>query len=443
MATEGARSDNPALDALLVEAKSLHPSLIDLTLGRTERLLAKLGDPHHHLPPVFHVAGTNGKGSTAAFLRACLEAAGLRVHVFTSPHLVRFNERIRVAGQLISDEALTELLRDVMSVNAGDRITFFELTTAAAFTAFARTAADACIVEVGLGGTFDATNVLPTAAACGIAQLGLDHQQFLGPTILDIAREKAGIAKAGVPLVLSRYPQTVAAAVGAVAGPRRARIIARGLDWDTGIYDGQLHYRDGEGRLSLGMPRLPGAHQIDNAGLAVAMLRHQTAVPLPDAALRAGPGWAEWPARLQRLDTGPLFDKLPAGSELWLDGGHNPSAARVIVDAFRGQDIAATPFHLVLGMLATKDAGAFVKTFAGRATAVHAVPVPGHVHVLPETLARLAGKVGLPATASVSVREALARISIAADRAAPPVVLVAGSLYLAGAVLRENGPLPS
>lgn len=442
MATEGARSDNPVLDALLVEAKTLHPKLIDLTLGRTERLLAKLGNPHHHLPPVFHVAGTNGKGSTVAFLRACLDAAGYRVHVFTSPHLVRFNERIRLGGKLITDEALAELLRDVMSVNGGDAITFFELTTAAAFTAFARVPADACVIEVGLGGTYDATNVLPTAAVCGIAQLGLDHQAFLGPTILDIAREKAGIAKTGVPLVLSRYPQTVSAAIGEIAGPKRAKIVARGLDWDAGIYQEQLHYRDAAGKLVLGMPRLPGAHQIDNVGLAAAMLRHQNALAIPDAALRAGPGWAEWPARLQRLETGPLFGALPQGSELWLDGGHNPSAARVIVDAFRGQDIARTPFHLVVGLLASKDASAFLKAYAGRATAVHAVPVEGHDCTSPDALAKLAGKVGLPASVNASVVEALQRIANAADRGAPPVVLIAGSLYLAGEVLRMNGPLP-
>ncbi len=365
MATEGARSDNPALDTLLVEAKALHPKLIDLSMGRIERLLAKLGNPHHHLPPVFHVSGTNGKGSTAAFLRACLEAAGYRVHVYTSPHLVRFNERIRVGGKLISDDMLIEVLRDLMSVNGGDPVTFFELTTAAAFTAFSRHPADACVIEVGLGGTYDATNVLPTAAACGIAQLGLDHQQFLGNTILDIAREKAGIAKKGVPLVLSRYPQTIAATIGEIAGPRGAELIARGIDWDIGLYQDQLHYRDNDGKLTLVQPRLKGAHQIDNVGLAVAMLRHQSALAVPDAALRAGPGWAEWPARMQHLVEGPYVATLPTGSELWLDGGHNPAASRVIVDSFRGQDLAARPFHLILGMLSNTDAGAFLKAFAG------------------------------------------------------------------------------
>ncbi len=356
---------------------------------------------------------------------------------------MRFNERIRLAGKLISDEALTEVLRDVMSVNAGAPITFFELTTAAAFTAFSRVEADAAVIEVGLGGTYDATNIIPTAAVSGIAQLGLDHQKFLGATILDIAREKAGIAKAGVPMVLSRYPQTVAAAIGEVAGPRGARLIARGIDWDVGSYRGQLHYRDARGKLTLGTPRLPGAHQIDNVGLAAAMLRHQSALELPDAALRAGPGWAEWPARLQRLDRGPLAEKLPAGSELWLDGGHNPAAARVIVDAFRGQDIAATPFHLILGMIESKDSAAFLKAFAGRATGVHTVPVEGHPFQPPEALAKLAENVGLPAQPAASVRQAVQRIALAADRTNPPPILIAGSLYLAGNVLAENGPIPA
>jgi dihydrofolate synthase/folylpolyglutamate synthase len=442
MATEGARSDNPVLDALLVEAKRLNPDLIDLSLGRIARLLDALGNPQRHLPPVFHVAGTNGKGSTVAFLRACLEAAGHRVHVFTSPHLVRFNERIRLAGQLIDDATLIELLGDVMAVNAGAAITFFELTTAAALHAFSRAPADACVIEVGLGGTWDATNILPTATICGIAQLGLDHQQFLGHSIIDIAREKAGIAKAGVPLVLSRYPQTVTTAIGEVAAARGAPLVVRGHDWDVGIYQAQLHYRDQRGKLTLGMPRLAGAHQFDNVGLAAAMLRHQSALAVPDAALRAGPGWADWPARLQRLETGPLAERLPSGSELWLDGGHNPPAARVIVDAFRGQNLAERPFHLVVGMLASKDASAFLKAFAGRATSVHAVPVDSHACHAPDKLAAAAQQLGLAASACASVADALTTIGNAADRKAPPVVLIAGSLYLAGAVLRENGPLP-
>lgn len=440
---EGARSDNAALDALLKEALALHPQRMDLSLARIERLLAKLGNPHEHLPPVFHVAGTNGKGSTVAFVRACLEASGRRVHAYTSPHLVRFNERIRLAGQLIDDTTLIALLRDVLSINAGEPITFFELTTAAGFLAFAREPADAVVLEVGLGGRLDATNVVRQPAVCGIAQLGLDHQQWLGDTILDIAGEKAGIAKRGVPLVLSRYPKTVTARIGEVAGPAGAKLVVRGLDWDSAAYDNQLHYRDTSLKLALPMPRLPGAHQLDNAALAIAMLRHQNALPMPDSAYRAGMGWADWPARLQRLEKGPLTSVLPAGSEVWLDGGHNPAAGRVLADAFRGLNLAERPFYLVLGMLSAKDAGGFLKSFSGRATAAYAVPIEGHACHPPEALAATVKEIGLPGLTAASVADALAQIARGADRTRPPIVLIAGSLYLAGQVLADNGFVPS
>jgi dihydrofolate synthase/folylpolyglutamate synthase len=440
---EGARSDNAALDALLTQALALHPQRMDLSLGRIERLLARLGNPHEQLPPVFHVAGTNGKGSTVAFIRACLEASGRRVHAYTSPHLVRFNERIRLAGQLIDDATLIALMRDVLSLNGGEPITFFELTTATAFLAFARTPADALVLEVGLGGRLDATNVVRRPAVTGIAQLGLDHQQWLGNTILDIAAEKAGIAKPGVPLVLSRYPKTVTARIGEVAGPVGAKLIVRGLDWDAAHYEGQLHYRDTSLKVALPMPRLQGSHQLDNAGLAVAMLRHQNELPMPDSAFRAGMGWAEWPARLQRLERGPLTGRLPPGTEVWLDGGHNPAAGRVIADAFRGHNLADRPFYLVLGMLAAKDAGGFLKPFAGRATAIYAVPVPNHESHDPALLAGLAKEAGLPGIVAGDVADALAQIGRGADRARPPVILIAGSLYLAGEVLAANGYQPS
>ncbi len=439
----GASSDNPALDALLKEALALHPQVMDLSLERIARLLKRLGDPHEHLPPVFHVAGTNGKGSTVAFLRACLEASGRRVHAYTSPHLVRFNERIRLAGNLIDDATLIALLRDVLALNGGEAVTFFEVTTAVALLAFSRHPADACILEVGLGGRLDATNVIARPAVTGIAQLGLDHQQYLGESILDIAGEKAGIAKPGVPLVIGRYPKTVTARVGEVAGPIGAKLIVRGLDWDAATYEGQLHYRDTSLKVALPFPRLAGAHQLDNAGLAIAMLRHQNALPMPDAAFRAGMGWAEWPARLQKLDIGPLTQGLPAGSEVWLDGGHNPAAARVIVDAFRGHNLAERPFHLIVGLLSAKDAGGFLKPFAGRATAIHAVPIEGHEHHAPETLVQVARDTSVPAEAALSVQEALSRIARAADRARPPVILIAGSLYLAGEMLAANGQIPA
>lgn len=438
---EGARSDNPALGALLRDILALHPQRIDLSLARIRRLLAKLGDPQDRLPPVFHVAGTNGKGSTAAFLRACLEASGRRVHVYTSPHLVRFNERIRIGGSLIDDAALIELLRDILSVNAGEDITFFELTTAAAFVAFAREKADATVLEVGLGGRLDATNVVAAPAVTGIAQLGLDHQAWLGDTLVDIAGEKAGIAKRGVPLVLSRYTKTVTARVTEVAGLAGAKLVVRGLDWETAEYEGQLHYRDSSTKLALPLPRLVGAHQLDNAGLAIAMLRHQNAFPIADSAYRAGMGWAEWPARLQKLDKGPLTALVPT-AEVWLDGGHNPQAGRAIADAFRGHNLAERPFYFILGMLDTKDLAGFLKPFAGRATAIYGVPVAEHACHAPDAIAAASEAIGIPGLAVTSVADALKRIAHGTDRARPPVILIGGSLYLAGEMLKANGQVP-
>ncbi len=440
---ERARSDNAVLDALLHAAYALHPTEIDLSLGRLERLLSRLGNPHRKMPPVFHVAGTNGKGSTVAFLRACLEASGRRVHVYTSPHLIRFNERIRVAGHVIDDEALSDLLREVLGRNAGQDVTFFELTTALAFLAFARTPADATIIEVGMGGRMDATNVIEAPLVTGIAQLGLDHQQWLGNTILDIAREKAGIAKRGVPMVISRYPKGVTARIAEVAGVAGAALAIRGSDWEAAAYEGSLHFRDAAGRIELPLPRLAGAHQIDNAGLAIAMLRVQASRPgglaIPDAALRAGMGWAEWPGRLQPLERGPLTARLPGGSEVWVDGGHNPAAARAVADHFRGEMLGNRPFHLVTGMLANKDAAGFLRAFARRATAVAAVPIDGHACHAPAALAALAAAEGLAGDAQPSLAAALAAIAAAADPARPPVILITGSLYIAGAALAENG----
>ena len=434
---------NSVVEALLSQARILHPQEIDLSLDRLRRLLTKLGDPQDRLPPVFHVAGTNGKGSTVAFLRACLEAAGKRVHVFTSPHLVRYNERIRLAGKLIDDDTLISTLRDVIQVNAGAPITVFEVITAAAFVAFSRTPADACILEVGMGGRLDATNVVKKPAACGIAQLGLDHTSFLGSTILDIAAEKAGIAKQGVPLVLCRYPRTVTARIGEVAGVAGAKLVIAGQDWDATLYNDVFHYKDSHGKLELTPPRLIGAHQIDNAGLAIAMLRHQKAVPVPDAAFRAGIGWAEWPARLQRISTGALYDLLPKGAELWLDGGHNPLAGRMLADRFRSHNLAERPFHLVVGMLTTKDVSGFLRPFVNRATRLHAIPIEGHEHYTPPALAAMADAMGLPAQPAETVSEALKAIAREADPQHPPVVLICGSLYIAGKVLEDSGIIPT
>jgi dihydrofolate synthase / folylpolyglutamate synthase len=431
-----------SLQQLLADLHTLHPREIDLSLERLQRLLTKMGEPQLKLPPVFHVAGTNGKGSTVAFLRACMEAAGLRVHVFTSPHLVRFNERIRLAGKLIDDATLESTLRDVAAINAGDAITVFEIITAAAFLAFARTTADACILEVGMGGKLDATNVVPNPAACGIAQLGLDHQNYLGNSILDIASEKAGIAKRGVPLLLSRYPKTVTARIAEIAGVSGARMYVRGQDWDVTQYQNALHYKDAKGRLDSVVPKLPGAHQIDNAGLALAMLRHQDSLAIPEAALKAGIGWAQWPARLQRLTDGLLFKTLPKNSELWLDGGHNPLAGRVLADSFRHINLAERPVYLIVGMQTTKDIDGFLKPFAARATAVYGVPLIGHPGYAPQEIKSAAEAVGLPGLFADDVKDALKTIARTSDAARPPVVLICGSLYLAGAVLEQSGIVP-
>ncbi len=437
-----AKSSNPAVQRQLDRLTMLSPGRDVLGLDRIARLLDRLGNPQHDLPPVFHVAGTNGKGSTCAFLRAALEASGRRVHVYTSPHLVRFNERIRVADRLIEDAFLAQLLEEVLSIADDINPSFFEATTAAAFLAFARTPADACVIEVGLGGRLDATNVIEHPVITGVAQLGLDHQAFLGNEIVDIAGEKAGIAKAGVPLVTLHYPAPIAARVGSVANQAGARWLPKAGSWDAAVYRDHLHYRDLDGRIELPMPRMAGLHQATNAALAVAMLRHQRTLAISETAIRAAMRWAEWPARLQALHAGPLVDRFPAGSELWIDGGHNPSAARAISDFFRGHIAAARPFHIILGMLANKDAAGFLKSFVGRTTIVHAVPVPGHDHYAPAELAAIARACGMSASAADDPLAALDEIARHADRAQPPVVLIAGSLYLAGEALAANGTPP-
>jgi len=432
-------SSDPAVQRQLDRLATLSPGADILGLERISALLERLGNPHHSLPPVFHVAGTNGKGSTCAFLRAAIEASGRKVHVYTSPHLVRFNERIRIAGSLIEDDLLARLLAEVLDIAEGISPSFFEVTTAAAFLAFARTPADACIIEVGLGGRLDATNVLERPLICGIAQLGLDHQQFLGERIEQVAAEKAGIAKPGVPLVTQHYPASQANEIGRVVRSVGASWLAKGGAWDASAYRGKIHYRDEAGELELPLPRLPGAHQATNAALAVAMLRHQHAIEIPPASLRAAMGWAEWPARLQRLATGPLPALLPPGSELWLDGGHNPAAGRAIADFFRNRLAPGQAFHLILGMLANKDLRGFLEPFAGSRAHIYAVPVPGHAHHDAAEVIAAAESLGLTAEDADGAPSALR--NIAAQEA--PVVLIGGSLYLAGTVLVANDTLPT
>jgi dihydrofolate synthase/folylpolyglutamate synthase len=432
-------SSSPSVQAQLDRLTALSPGTDILGLERIVALLSRLGDPHLSLPPVFHVAGTNGKGSTCAFLRAAIEAAGYDVHVYSSPHLVRFNERIRLAGTLIEDAALAAVLEEVLD-QAGDlQASFFEITTAAAFLAFARTPAAATIVEVGLGGRLDATNVIPNPVVTGIAALGIDHQSFLGDTLLEIAGEKAGIAKRGVPLVTMDYPKALRARIAAIAEAAGASVVARGTAWASETARSTVRYEDNGFSLVTNRPRLVGTHQSRNLALAIAMLRQQGAVHVPEAAMRAAADWAHWPARMQRLSDGPLLARLPQGSELWLDGAHNPSAAQPVARALR-TSAKGRPVTLILGMLANKDAEAVIRILSPSVSHVIAIPVPGHAHHSPEALAAMARTFGKTAETSVTPGNALDLVAARSDL--PSLVLIAGSLYLAGEVLSENDQQP-
>ncbi len=434
-----ATSSSPAVQAQLDRLTALSPGADILGLERITALLSRLGDPHLSLPPVFHVAGTNGKGSTCAFLRAAIEAAGLDVHVYSSPHLVRFNERIRLAGRLIDDDALAALLSEVLDHAADLQASFFEVTTAAAFLAFARTPAAATIVEVGLGGRLDATNVIPNPVVTGIAALGIDHQAFLGDTLLAIAGEKAGIAKRGVPLVTMDYARPLRARIAGIAEAAGAPVLARGTAWTSETTRTTMRYTDAGGTLVTNRPRLVGLHQSRNLALAIAMLRHQSALAIPEAAMRAAADAAHWPARMQRLSHGPLHARLPAGSDLWLDGAHNPNAAQPVARVLRTL-AAGRPATLVLGMLANKDADAVLDILSPQVGHVVALPVPGHAHHAPDALAAIARRAGCSAETAATPAEALDRIAARGD--APQFVLIAGSLYLAGEVLAGNDELP-
>ena len=431
-----ARSADPEVQAELDRLSKLSPGGDRLGLDRITRLLDRLGRPQDNLPPVFHVAGTNGKGSACAFLRAALEAAGHKVHAFTSPHLVRFNERIRVAGRLIEDAALAALLKEVREASDGIEPSFFEATTAVALLAFARTPADACILEVGLGGRLDATNVIDRPLVTGIASLGLDHQHFLGRRMVDIASEKAGISRASVPLVTQLYPEPIAARISEIAHNVGAPWLPRGGVWDAIVRQNRLHYSDEAGELELPVPRLPGRHQALNAGLAIAMLRHQERLKIPTSALSAAMGWADWPARLQRLAAGPLTGLLPNGSELWVDGGHNPSAARLVADWVKHHWVDGRPLHILFAALNSKDAEGILKPFAGIADVVHTLPIAGHDCRDPQELAAMARAQGFKAYSRETVGQALAAIR------KPSRALIFGSLYLAGEALGANGTIP-
>ncbi len=427
-------------DAILARLLALHPKLIDLSLDRIHRLLAALDHPERRLPPVIHVAGTNGKGSTIAFLRAALEAAGKRVHVYTSPHLVRFNERIRLASALVEDAALSQALDQVEAANAGAPITLFEITTAAAFVLFAQVPADVLLLEVGLGGRLDATNVVDAPLASVITPLSIDHVDFLGPTLELIAAEKAGIIKRRVPVILAGQPDEALAVIERAAARKLAPLFARGQQWTMHEEAGRLVYSDEAGLLDLPRPRLMGAHQIDNAGLAVATLRALPQLGVNAAAIETGLRAAEWPARLQRLAPGPLTARAPADVEVWLDGGHNAAGGAALANALAElEERYARPLVMIVGMLGSKDVAAFLAPFAGLAREVIAVPVPGeHKGLSPEEVAAAAAALGMSGSVARDVGAALDGLA-AFPLMPPPRVLIAGSLYLAGAVLQENG----
>jgi dihydrofolate synthase/folylpolyglutamate synthase len=449
-----------ASDRVLARLMQLHPKKIDLSLGRTLRLLGALGNPHEILPPAIHVAGTNGKGSVVATLRACLEAAGQRVHVYTSPHLVRFNERIRLAGQLIEEDALLAVLEECERANEGQPITFFEITTAAAFLAFARVPADLVLLETGLGGRLDTTNVVRRPAVTAITPVSLDHQAFLGDTVAAIAGEKAGILKPGVPAVIGPQPGDAAAVIEARAAAIAAPLHRWGMEWrcdplpnpppragegrvgaEPGAGIAAMRYEGVRWNLDLPLPSLPGAHQIANAGVAIACLEQLRGFSLPASAIAEGLRHIDWPARLQRLTRGPLVAGLPAGWELWLDGGHNPAAGEVLAETASAW--RELPLHLIVGMLNTKDAGGFLGPLARHARSLHAVTIPGEENPRPAAqIVAAARSVGLAAQEAGSVEAALRNViggRGAGGRQEPGRILICGSLHLAGVVLAENG----
>lgn len=415
-------------DLLLQRMMALHPKIIDLTLDRVWRLLAALDNPERRLPPVIHLAGTNGKGSTQAMIRAGIEAAGQSCHAYTSPHLARFHERIRLAGELISEPALEAVLDECVVANGAESITYFEITTCAALLAMSRVPADYVLLETGLGGRLDATNVIERPAATVITPISMDHEQYLGDTLAKIAGEKAGIIKRGVPCVVGPQPDEALEMIEARAAALGAPLLAYGQQWHVWQERGRLVFQDESGLLDLPMPVLPGAHQVQNAGAALAVLRH---LNLGEAAYEGAITRADWPARMQRLRSGPLVEAAP-DVELWLDGGHNPAAGEALAAHLSG--LPARPTHLICGMLNTKDARGFLRPLAGVADSLTAVPIPGETNTLPapET-ARLAQEVGHNVFEAKGVRQALDGVTA---RAPDARVLICGSLYLAGHVLR-------
>jgi dihydrofolate synthase/folylpolyglutamate synthase len=425
-----------ASDEVLARLLALHPKLIDLSLDRVLRLLRQLGEPHRKLPPVIHVAGTNGKGSVVAYLRAVLEASARRCHVYTSPHLVRFHERIRLAGTLISEDALIDVLEECERANAGQNITFFEITTCAAFLAFSRTPADVVLLEVGMGGRLDTTNVIEKPAATCVTPVSMDHMDHLGDTLAKIAAEKAGIFRSGVAAVFAPQAQEAQQVLEAKAKELAAPLYRCGIEWNARPAGQGMRYEGRRWTLDLPMPALFGPHQVVNAGTAIACLEVLERMPVKETDIRQGIVNVEWPARMQRLKRGPLPDILPAGWELWLDGGHNAGCGEALAEIARGW--RDRPFYLIYGMLNTKVPEAFLKPLAPHVAGLRAVAIPGADASLPaQEAAKHARAAGIDARAAPGIGAALGEIVETAR--GPARVLICGSLYLAGAVLAENG----
>ena len=428
---------------VIARLSALHPKRIDLSLDRMVRLCAALGHPEQKLPPVIHVAGTNGKGSTVAYLRAILEAASLRAHAFTSPYLVRINECYRISGRLVGDDELVAALEHCERVNAGAPLTIFEAETAAAFYLFAQHPADVCLLEVGLGGRLDSTNVIETPLASVITPVSMDHMEYLGSSLTAIAGEKAAIIKRGVPVISAEQAPDAMAVIEAQARRVRAPLFAAGQEWHVSVERGRLVYQDDRGLMDLAAPRLFGRHQFDNAGLAIATLRALDRLKIGHAAFEAGIVGADWPARMQRLSSGSLIALGPKGSEIWLDGGHNAEGGRVAAAALGDlEERVSRPLVVICGMMANKDASAFLANFAGLTRHIMAVDVPGRGEAMsPDRLADAARALGMRVEVSGSVEAALRTLSSLAYEV-PPRILITGSLYLAGHVLALNGTAP-
>jgi dihydrofolate synthase/folylpolyglutamate synthase len=434
----------PVLGDILARLSLLHPKSIDLSLDRMQRLLTQLDHPERQLPPVIHVAGTNGKGSTIAYLRAILEAAGLRVHAFTSPHLVRINESIRLGGVLVGDDELLATLAHCERVNKGEPITLFEIETAAALTLFAKHPADVVLLEVGLGGRLDATNVVETPIACVITPIGIDHTDFLGDSLIKITVEKAGIIKRRVPVIVAEQLPETTAVIEQQARKLHAPLHSAGQEWHVNVERGRLVYQDDRGLMDLAAPRLFGRHQFDNAGLAIATLRALDVFKIDAVSYETGVARAEWPARMQRLTSGKLVEIAPQNSEIWLDGGHNADGGRVVSAALGDlEERVSRPLVAIVGMMANKDAVGFLANFAGLTRHIIAVQIPDRAGAMtPETLADAARGLGMRVETSASVAAALEALTKLAYEV-PPRILITGSLYLAGHVLAENGTPPT